>query len=191
MSGLCNGGDAASGGVVDTFALVAYLPEPLAGFVSRVRRELAPGCRLRAHITLLPPRQIACDVTFASRQLQAAIAPARAFRIELKDIQVFPVSEVIHLSIGAGFRELKELHAQLNHGPCLSSELWSYEPHVTLAQGLDSAAVAHAREIAERRWREYAGPHDFTLDKLAFVQGSPERGWVDLESFELPSPVLA
>jgi 2'-5' RNA ligase len=195
MSGLCSGGtgsgDAASGGVVDTFALVAYLPEPLAGFVNLVRHELAPGCRLRAHITLLPPRQIACDVAFASRQVQAALGQARAFRIELKDIQVFPVSEVVHLSIGAGCRELKELHAQLNHGPCLSSELWNYQPHVTLAQGLDCAVVAHAREIAEQRWKEYAGPRDFTLDKVAFVQGSADRGWVDLESFELLSPVLA
>jgi 2'-5' RNA ligase len=195
MSGLCNGGagsgNAGSGIVTDAFALVAYLPEPLAGFVNRVRPELAPGCRLRAHITLLPPRQIACDVAFASRQVQAALRQARAFRIELKDIQVFPVSDVVHLSIGAGCRELKELHARLNQGPCLSSELWNYQPHVTLAQGLDSAAVPQAREIAEQRWRGYAGPRDFTLDKVAFVQGSADRGWVDLESFDLLSPVLA
>jgi len=176
---------------VEAFALVAYLPEPLASFVNRVRHELAPGCRLRAHITLLPPRQIACDAAFASRQLQAAIGHARAFRIELKDIQVFPVSEVVHLSIGAGCGELKELHAQLNQGPCRWSELWNYQPHVTLAQELDPAVVSHARDIAEQRWREYAGPRDFTLDKVAFVQGRADRGWVDLEGFELLSPVLA
>jgi 2'-5' RNA ligase len=185
MSGLC------SGGTSDAFALVAYLPEPLAGFVNRVRHELAPGCRLRAHITLLPPRQLACDVAIASRQLQTAVSQARAFRIEAENIEVFPVSNVVYLSIRAGCKELKDLHNQLNQGPCLSSELWCYQPHVTLAQGLASGAVAAARDLAERRWREYAGPRDFTLDKLAFVQGSAEGGWVDLAYWELLTPVLA
>lgn len=185
MSGLCSGGSA------EAFALVAYLPEPLAGFVNRVRHELAPGCRLKAHITILPPRQLACDVAIVSRELQAALSQARAFRVEVRKIEVFPVSDVVYLSIGAGFRELRELHARLNQGPCLASELWSYQPHVTLAQGLDSGQVARARELAEQRWREYAGPREFLLDRVAFVQGSPERGWVDLESWELLLPVLA
>ena len=185
MSGLC------SGGASDAFALVAYLPEPLAGFVNRVRHELAPGCRLRAHITLLPPRQIACDVAEASHQLQTAVAKSRAFRIEVEKIEVFPVSDVVYLSIRAGCQELKDLHAQLNQGSCLSSELWCYQPHVTLAQGLAADAVAGARELAERRWREYTGPRDFTLDKVAFVQGSAEGGWVDLAHWELLSSVLA
>jgi 2'-5' RNA ligase len=185
MSGLCGG--AAS----DAFALVAYLPEPIAGFVNRVRHELAPGCRLRAHITILPPRQIACDAVVASRQLLAALAQTRAFRVEVGKIEVFPVSDVIYLSIRAGSQELKDLHAQLNQGSCLSSELWCYQPHVTLAQGLAADAVAGARDLAERRWSEYTGPRDFTLDKLAFVQGGAEGGWVDLAHWELPSPVLA
>ena len=51
--------------------------------------------------------------------------------------------------------------------------------------------VAQARDLAEQRWREYAGPRGFTLDKLAFVQGNAERGWVDLASWELATPVLA
>jgi 2'-5' RNA ligase len=185
MSGLC------SGGASEAFALVAYLPDPLASFINQVRHELAPGCRLRAHITVLPPRQIACDAAGASRQLRAALAQARAFRIELQEIKVFPVSDVVYLSLGAGCQELKDLHKHLNQGPCLSSEVWCYQPHLTLAQDLAPDAIANARGVAERRWREYAGPRDFTLDKLAFVQGSPDRGWVDLAAWELLTPVLA
>jgi 2'-5' RNA ligase len=185
MSGLCNGGAA------DAFALVAYLPDPLGSFVNRVRRELAPGCRLRAHITILPPRQLACAAPIASRELQEAIAHVRSFRVEAEKIQVFPISDVVYLSIGAGLAELQELHARLNYGRCCASEAWSYHPHVTLAQDLPGDAVGRMREIAERRWREYSGPRDFTVDKLAFVQGNPERGWMDLEAYELLSPVLA
>lgn len=185
MSGLC------SGGAVDAFALVAYLPEPLAGFVDRVRHELAPGCRLRAHITILPPRQLTCGVAVASRELQAVLSQARAFRMQAGQVEVFPVSDVVYLSIGAGRQELEDLHARLNQGRCLASELWNYQPHVTLAQQLTSAEVSRAREVAAQRWREYAGPREFPLDHVTFVQGSPERGWVDLESWELLSPVLA
>jgi 2'-5' RNA ligase len=185
MSGLC------SGGAADAFALVAYLPDPLAGFVDRVRHELAPGCRLRAHITILPPRQLACEGAAASRELEAALSQARALRIDLREVQVFPGSDVVYLSIGAGREELQGLHRSLNQGRCLATELWSYEPHVTLAQDLPPAEVARARKLAEERWRAYAGPREFLLDHVVFVQGSPERGWMDLKSWELPSPVLA
>lgn len=185
MSGLCDGGAA------DTFALVAYLPEPLAGFVNSVRHELAPGCRLRAHITVLPPRKLEGDAAAASRKLEAALRPIHAFRIEVKEIKVFPVSQVIYVSIGTGCAELENLHQQMNQGPCRTAELWHYHPHLTLAQDLAADAVASAREHAERRWREYAGPREFMLDKLAFVQGNSEHGWVDLETWDLLSPVLA
>jgi len=185
MSGLC------SGGATDAFALVAYLPDPLASFVNRVRRELAPGCRLRAHITILPPRQLACATQLAEREIEKAIGQMRSFRVGVQDVQVFPISDVVYISVGAGSKELKELNARLNQGRCCASELWSYHPHVTLAQDLPPAAAGQAREIAERRWREYAGPREFTLDKAAFVQGSPEQGWVDLATYELLSPVLA
>lgn len=185
MSGLCGGA------APEAFALVAYLPEPLAGFVNRVRRELSPGCSHRAHITILPPRQLACGRTIASRELQPYLSHARAFRVELGSIGVFRISEVVYLSIGAGLRELHQLHQCLNQGRCLASEVWDYEPHVTLAQDLDSSDIDRARDLAGLRWREYTGPREFLLDRATFVQGSPERGWVDLESFELLSPVLA
>lgn len=185
MSSLC------SGGAKDAFALVAYLPNHIASFVDRLRRELAPGCKLRAHITILPPRQLSCTARMASKELHEAISQFRSFRVELKEIEVFSASDVIYLSIGAGWEELNELHATLSRGECGAKELWCYHPHVTLGQDLASDALARAKEIAERRWREYAGPREFTVDKLVFVQGSPERGWADLEEIELLSPVLA
>ena len=66
-------------------------------------------------------------------------AQTRAFRIEVQEIKVFPVSDVVYLSIAAGCQELKDLHLRLNRGPCHSSEVWCYQPHVTLAQSLEPA----------------------------------------------------
>lgn len=184
MSCLCGGGP------TDVVALVAYVPDPLAALVDRVRREITPGCSLRAHITVLPPRAIAADRAAASGQIESVLSDTRAFRVSVGPVTVFPVSNVIYLGIVAGSQALKDLHYKLNQGCCRSTELWRFEPHLTLAQDLDPNAVAHAQELAEKRWHEYAGPHDFTLDNLTFVKGDPERGWVDLTNWELPSPVL-
>ena len=38
---------------INSFALVTYIPEPLAGFLDRLRQELVPNCFLRAHATIL------------------------------------------------------------------------------------------------------------------------------------------
>lgn len=191
MSGLC------SGGTAELFALVAYVPDRLGGFVDRVRRELAPGCLLRAHITVLPPRELPPNANgngllhaAARQKIESVLHAARSFRVAIGEVTVFPVSNVVYLSIGSGSQQLKDLHYLLNQDACRSREMWGFEPHLTLAQDLNPEAVNCVKEIAERRWREYTGPHEFTLDKLTFVRGDPEQGWIDLASWELPSPVL-
>jgi 2'-5' RNA ligase len=182
----------------DLFALVAYLPEPLGGFVNAVRHELAPACRLQAHITVLPPRELACDPQTASQEIQRILGHSRFFRVSVGEVKVFPVSEVIHLNVDEGLDQLRELNGQLNQGCAKAPELWRYEPHVTLAQDLEPAAVGAAFDLAVRRWREYSGPRSFALENVTFVRRSlgkdncaAENCWVDLRSWELPSPVLA
>jgi len=184
MSGVCNGEQS------DLFAVVSYLPEPLADFINRVRQELAPDCRLLAHITLLPPRPLACPLPIMRHEIEKGLAQFHTFRIALGEVAVFPVSDVIYLSIGTGRQQIRELHERLNHGRCLSREQWNFEPHVTLAQELAAAAVPQARETAVRRWKEYSGPREFTLDTVTLVEGSTDGGWTDLAVWELPAPVL-
>ena len=188
---------------VDLFALVAYLPEPLAGLVDAVRHEISPGCRLRAHVTVLPPREFGCAPAAVSREIQRVLGQTRSFQVSVGGIKVFPGSEVIHLEIGAGLEQIRELHTELDQGLCRAPELWPFQPHITLAQGLEPAAVGPAYELAVRRWREYSGPRSFALDHLTFVRRTLENGkgksedgaaqnpWVDLATWELPSPVLA
>ncbi len=124
------------------------------------------------------------------RELGAALGTVHAFRVDVEQVKIFAVSDVVYLSLGAGCQQIKDLHAQLNQGRCQCAEAWNFQPHITLAQDLPSDVVSEARELAERRWHEYKGSREFTLDKLAFVQGSDDNSWVDLTSWELPSPVL-
>jgi len=183
---------------IDLFALVAYIPPPLAGFLDGLRDELAPGCRLRAHVTILPPRELVCDPEKAAREIEKAVGQAHSFHVALGEVKVFPVSEVIHMTIGEGLEQIRGLHALVNQGGCKAPELWRYQPHVTLAQDLEPAAVPAASNLALGSWREYSGPRSFALDHLTFVRRSwdsdacaSENCWVDLATWELPSTVLA
>lgn len=176
---------------LNSFAVVAYLPEPLAGFVDRLRRELVPDCRLRAHITVLPPRPPACPPETGWEELRLAFHGLAPFQVELQEVLLFPVSHAVYISIGAGSQELELLHTRLNHGHFKFSEPWLYHPHITLAQELDPAYISEAKDLAARRWHEFPGPRRFTLDHLTFVQNVGENRWKDLADCELRPPVLA
>src|SRR6267154_563334 len=108
----CNGG----GQRINSFALVSYLPEPLAGFLDRLRSDLVQECRARAHVTVLPPRPLNHPVADAWQELTHRLRDSRPFQVELAEIEIFPETQVIYLSVGAGRAELERLHDALNTG---------------------------------------------------------------------------
>src|SRR5262249_40430584 len=142
-------------GLINSFSLVAYLPEPLASFVDPLRHELQPGSTARGHVTLLPPRPIECNVERACTEIEAVISEEFSFDVYLGKVEVFPASKVVHLSIAEGFSKLIRLHRSLNRGACNHLEAFYYHPHVTLAQGLPLDDVNHAAQIASERWAAY------------------------------------
>src|SRR5581483_1664309 len=99
---------------INSFALVSYLPEPLAGFLDRLRQELVPNCFLRAHVTILPPRSITSTPEEAWRVVQALVPSFPPFEVELTDVEVFPVSDVIYVNLSTGKQELQKMHEALN-----------------------------------------------------------------------------
>jgi 2'-5' RNA ligase len=111
--------------------------------------------------------------------------------VELREVSVFPVSEVLHLTIGDGAGELSWLHALLNCGSCRFQENFNYHPHVTLAQFLPSAGIAHAKSVAEAWWRDYLGDRDFLVERLTLVQNTEQNRWLNLRDFVLRTPVHA
>jgi 2'-5' RNA ligase len=178
----CNG----VGNAINSFALISYLPEPLAGFLNSLRCELVPRCLAKTHVTVLPPRPLAAGLPeTAWHDLSDALDSFPPFRVELTSIEIFQGTNVIYLSIGTGCRELEEMHAALNRGPLQFDEPFVYHPHVTLAQQLlpeqVEAAVTHARS----RWREFPYSHSFTVDRLTFVQNTAENRWADLAGRQL------
>jgi 2'-5' RNA ligase len=182
-------GFSGEGSAINSFSLVVYVPQPLAGFIERLRQEIQPGCTARTHLTLLPPRLLEIPLDQIASQLEAGLRNQSTFRVELCDVLVFPVSQAVHLSLGAGWAEANHIHETLNRGDLYHRELFEYHPHVTLAQDLDPGNAAAVAELAKQRWQAYSGNRDFAVDHLTLVQNRVECGWTTLGEFALRVPV--
>src|SRR3569833_101147 len=108
----CGGGTSG----VNHFALVSYIPGRLAAFLDDLRAELKPGCMLRAHVTVLPPRPLQLDVDESIHALAVESRDCRPFHVELGDIAIFDKSIVVYLSLSRGVHELHALHENLISG---------------------------------------------------------------------------
>jgi hypothetical protein len=184
-----NGGDR-----INSFALVSYLPNPLAAFLDSLRQHLVPNCFLRAHVTVLPPRPLRVPPKEAFEQVCSLAANFQPFEIELAGVDVFPVSDVVHITIGKGREELQALHEALNRGGLWHAEPYPYHPHITLAQDLKPDELDELARVARERWDEFPNHRTFQVDALTFVQNT-RCGWIDLgehrlsEYAECPVPV--
>lgn len=162
------------------FALVAYIPQPLGRFLDDLRMELTPGCRPRAHVTVLPPRPLHHEVSETVHQLDEELKCAAPFRVDLGDIRIFDTSHVVYLGVTHGYTELLRLYGALNCD-CLSyAEPFPYHPHITLAQNVLAEEAARLAAVATERWAAYRGPRGFEVASLSFVQQVAPNVWADV-----------
>ena len=180
---------------VNSFALVSYLSGPLAVFLDEVRHDFAPASRAKAHITILPPRPLRpshgpADQQAAWCELQNHMRDIAPFYVELGEVEVFPETQAIYISIRSGLQELERLHDRLNVGRLAFEEPYPYHPHVTVAQELPPEDVTAAAQFARWRWSECQHPRGFLLERLTFVQNTPENCWTDLDAMDLTSQAL-
>jgi 2'-5' RNA ligase len=170
---------------LNVFALVIYIPDPLGQFLDDLRRELAPQCNPHAHVSVLPPRPLAVEWQAAAGQARALTERWAPFEIELAGLQIFPVTNVIYIEIGAGAADLRRMHAAMNAGALEFQEPFLYHPHITLAQEIPHQEVRAIYELAQRRWREYRGCGVFRVERTVFVRNTLNNGWIDLAECRL------
>ena len=165
---------------INSFALVAYIPEPLASFLDKLRQELVPNCFLRAHVTILPPRPICSSPEAAWNTIRSIASHFPPFDIEASGVEVFPISDVIYVATGAGSDRLREMHAVMNSDGLDFKESYPYHPHITLAQELKSDELDELIGVARQRWAEFQHERTFHVDKVVFVQNTRRNEWLDL-----------
>jgi 2'-5' RNA ligase len=168
---------------LNIFALVIYIPDPLGRFLDNLRRELIPDCNPHAHVSVLPPRPLAVDWQVASGQVRALTNTWRPFTVELTEIDIFPVTNVVYIRLGAGAAEITRMHAAMDSQSLRFHEPFPYHPHVTLAQEIPNGDVPSVRQTALRCWREYQGPRSFRADRAVLVQSTLENSWIDLADY--------
>jgi 2'-5' RNA ligase len=177
----------AEGDLLNVFALVIYIPDPLGKFLDELRRELVPDDNPRAHVSVLPPRPLAVpDNWAAARDEIRALADLWApFQVEATAIQIFPMTDVIYIEIGAGHSELRQMHAAMASRMLAHQEPYPYHPHITLAQEVPGEKLQEIREIAQARWSRFDGERCFLADRATLVRNSVRNRWVDLAEFSL------
>jgi 2'-5' RNA ligase len=172
--------DPSVGDRINSFALVTYIPEPLAGFLDRLRQELVPNCFLRAHATILPPRPLASTPEAAWESVRWLAPRFAPFDLHLSEVRVFPVSDVIFIGMSTGCDELVRMHDGMNVDGLRFQEPYPFHPHITLAQDLKPDEVDELATVARARWAEFQPGKSFLVDKVVFVQNTRCGEWVDL-----------
>lgn len=132
-------------------SIIARVPPPLAERIVRWRREygmvgaVAESC----HITLLIAQDAAEEGKLG--QLKAALAGHGAVEVVLGEPESFqPASPVTYLPLVRGADCFRYLHRRCVELLGKSESPFPYEPHLTLAHGLEEAALA-------RSLRDFAG----------------------------------
>ena len=177
--------DVRTGRSMNLFALVVYIPDPLGRFLDDLRKELVPACLPHAHVTILPPRPATADLDGALRLARTTVAGFAPFDMLAGEVEIFPSTDVIYLSIGEGARELREMHHALNRGPLAFQPPFSYHPHITLAQDLARDQVKPLYDLARRRWDAFSHSRRIHTERTCFVQSLDACTWTDLAEFRL------
>jgi len=173
---------------INSFALVSYIPEPLASFLDRLRQELVPNCFLRAHVTILPPRPISSTPEEAWETIRTLAPRFAPFDVDMTEVEVFPVSDVIYIGVGGGREQMEQMHAGLNLDGLKCTEPYPYHPHVTLAQDLKGDEVDELARVARARWAESKLHRSFHVNEVFFVQNTRRKEWIDLGESALGHP---
>lgn len=170
---------------INQYALVAYIDGRLGEFLLNLRQEIVPGCKLRSHVSILPPRPVTGEAGDAAQFVQENSRRVPAFGVQLGEIEVFKVTNVIYIAIGSGLADLHSTHAKMNGAGLRYTEPYPYHPHITLAQELTEAEHPAALQLCLERWKEYTGPRQFPVETLTFVQNTSNCGWIDLAEAHL------
>jgi len=178
--------DPCSGERINLYSLVTYLPDPLGSFIDQLRCELVPGCSLRAHVTILPPRCLQEPVA-AGKQIGSTLELFEPFEVQLNEVEIFSKSNVVYLGLARGLSKLEALHTALNCADVFFDEPFEYHPHITLAQQIAEEQISDVFHHARYRWAEYTHQRSFPVDRAVYVQAITLSNWVDLEEFRLGS----
>jgi 2'-5' RNA ligase len=169
------------------YALVAYVNDPVADFIKKIRRELHPDLpHLAAHLTVVPPRGLPEGEEAAIAAVSEVCRHVEPFEMRLGEVETFiPVTPTVFIRVVHAYR-LRELHDQLGAKKALAlEEEWPYLPHLTIVKMSTEAQAQEAYRLAGHRWAEYEGSRCIQVKELTFVREREDASWVDVATVPL------
>jgi 2'-5' RNA ligase/GNAT superfamily N-acetyltransferase len=172
-----------------TIGVALPIPEPFLGELGAYRERFGDPLAhaIVAHITLVPPTQVADEEHVAEilAHLQAQAAELEAFPVVLEGAGTFrPVSQVVFVPLVEGEHEVRAVEAAVRRGPLDRPLSFPYHPHVTVAHDLEPEWLDQAHEAL------LAYRAAFDVDRMSlFIQGA-DAVWRPVAEFSFGQSIL-
>ena len=168
------------------YALVSYVRNSVGEFVENLRRELHPAMpHMPAHLTILPPRELAASEAAALEFLEEACSRVIPFDVGLGEVETFlPSTPTVFIQVARAAYRMHELHDQLCSKVLRCDESWPYTPHLTIVKTEREDEARLAAGLAAERWKAFPGARQVHLSELMFVREANGR-WEDLAPLPL------
>ncbi|MEW2249430.1 MULTISPECIES: 2'-5' RNA ligase family protein [unclassified Streptomyces] len=133
-----------------TIGVSIAVPEPHGSLLQQLRAGFGDAAAhgIPTHVTLLPPTEVDEGALPAvEAHLTRVAAAGRPFPMRLHGTGTFrPLSPVVYVKVVAGAEECTRLQQQVRDasGPVARELQFPYHPHVTVAHGIDDAAMDRA-----------------------------------------------
>lgn len=171
-----------------SFALVAYIPEPLRSCIEQIRGSLPGNDNSPAHITVLPPRALTLPIEDAVGQASAILDKFSPFQVELSTVCRFPETKFLYLDLAEGNSFIRHLHEALNTGDLAGPEEFDFQPHLTLGGPVPAQLLDSLQEQCETTWQAAQPGARFTVTEIAFLwlkNGRPQSEWRQIVTHRL------
>ncbi|MFE2264098.1 2'-5' RNA ligase family protein [Streptomyces griseosporeus] len=166
-----------------TIGVSIAVPEPHGSLLQQLRAGFgdAAAFGIPTHVTLLPPTEIDDTLLPAvEAHLTEVAAAGRPFPMRLRGTGTFrPLSPVVFVQVVEGGEDCSRLQQRIRDtsGPVARDLPFPYHPHVTVAHGIDEAAM-------DRAYAELAGYEaDWSCTGFALYEQGPDGVWRKLREF--------
>ncbi|WP_217144652.1 2'-5' RNA ligase family protein [Streptomyces sp. AC627_RSS907] len=166
-----------------TIGVSIAVPEPHGSELQQLRAGFGDAAAhgIPTHVTLLPPTEVdGAALAAVEAHLAEVAARGRSFPMRLSGTGTFrPLSPVVFVQVVEGAAACSWLQKRVRDasGPLARELQFPYHPHVTVAHGIDEAAMdrAHA-ELSdyEAQW---------SCTGFALYEQGPDRVWRKLREF--------
>ncbi len=173
-----------------TIGVSIAVPEPHGSTIQELRAGFGDAAAhgIPTHVTLLPPTEVdSCDLPVIEAHLVEVAAAGRPFPMRLAGTGTFrPLSPVVYVRVVEGAEACTWLQKQVRDasGPVARELLFPYHPHVTVAHGIDEAAM-------DRAYEELAGyAAEWPCTGFALHEQGADGVWRKLREFAFGAAVV-